>query len=77
MFCFLPLSMNTGLPVHVSSNFAVSIEGEVRLLRDRVQTCCEALRSLETSPHCVVMAHTNGCVYTLRYQMYVVGIRSG
>ena len=24
MFCFLPLSMNTGLPVHVSSNFAVS-----------------------------------------------------
>ena len=24
MFCFLPLSMKTGLPVHVSSNFAVS-----------------------------------------------------
>ena len=24
MFCFLPLSMKTGLPVHISSNFAVS-----------------------------------------------------
>ena len=24
MFCFLPLSVKTGLPVHVSSNFAVS-----------------------------------------------------
>ena len=41
MFCFLPLSMKTGLPVHISSNFAVSNN------RRGIWTSDDASRSVE------------------------------
>ena len=57
MFCFLPLSMKTGFPVHISSNFAVSNN------RRGIWTSDDASRSVEVQWNEALMTQTIPSAY--------------
>ena len=62
MFCFLPLSIKTGLPVHVSSNFAVSINrrgiwtsDETSVMSEEVEWNQSLMEGVISSAYCELL----------------------